>query len=128
MLFVESYQAIPTRQSLGDLITIAKEKPVALSFVSAGFGSTHHLAGELLKRNRQRRGRARALSRRFAIHHRAARRSVGKPITPKSKRAATNVVDLMGAPALANSICAHLPSGSVKRKAHTRSPLPRTTR
>ncbi len=35
-------------KSLGDLITIAKEKPGALSFGSVGFGSTHHLAGELL--------------------------------------------------------------------------------
>jgi tripartite-type tricarboxylate transporter receptor subunit TctC len=35
-------------KSLGELITIAKEKPGALSFGSVGFGSTHHLAGELL--------------------------------------------------------------------------------
>ncbi|MCS3731688.1 tripartite tricarboxylate transporter substrate binding protein [Bradyrhizobium betae] len=35
-------------KSLGDLIAMAKEKPGALSFGSVGFGSTHHLAGELL--------------------------------------------------------------------------------
>lgn len=35
-------------KSLGELITMAKEKPGALSFGSVGFGSTHHLAGELL--------------------------------------------------------------------------------
>ena len=35
-------------KSLGELIAIAKEKPGALSFGSVGFGSTHHLAGELL--------------------------------------------------------------------------------
>lgn len=38
------YQA----KSLGDLIAIAKDKPGSLSFGSVGFGSTHHLAGELL--------------------------------------------------------------------------------
>jgi tripartite-type tricarboxylate transporter receptor subunit TctC len=36
-------------KSLEELIAIAKEKPGALSFGSVGFGSTHHLAGELLK-------------------------------------------------------------------------------
>jgi tripartite-type tricarboxylate transporter receptor subunit TctC len=36
-------------KSLGELIAISKEKPGALSFGSVGFGSTHHLAGELLK-------------------------------------------------------------------------------
>jgi tripartite-type tricarboxylate transporter receptor subunit TctC len=35
-------------KSLSDLIAMAKEKPGALSFGSVGFGSTHHLAGELL--------------------------------------------------------------------------------
>ncbi|HZR72269.1 tripartite tricarboxylate transporter substrate binding protein [Bradyrhizobium sp.] len=35
-------------KTLGELIAIAKEKPGALSFGSVGFGSTHHLAGELL--------------------------------------------------------------------------------
>ena len=35
-------------KSLGDLIAMAKEKPGALSFGSVSFGSTHHLAGELL--------------------------------------------------------------------------------
>ncbi|OAF10467.1 MFS transporter [Bradyrhizobium centrolobii] len=35
-------------KSLGDLIAMAKEKPGSLSFGSVGFGSTHHLAGELL--------------------------------------------------------------------------------
>jgi tripartite-type tricarboxylate transporter receptor subunit TctC len=35
-------------KSLGELIAIAKEKPGSLSFGSVGFGSTHHLAGELL--------------------------------------------------------------------------------
>ena len=35
-------------KSLGELIAMAKEKPGALSFGSVGFGSTHHLAGELL--------------------------------------------------------------------------------
>jgi tripartite-type tricarboxylate transporter receptor subunit TctC len=36
-------------KTLGELIAIAKSKPDALSFGSVGFGSTHHLAGELLK-------------------------------------------------------------------------------
>lgn len=35
-------------KTLGDLIAMAKAKPGALSFGSVGFGSTHHLAGELL--------------------------------------------------------------------------------
>ena len=35
-------------KSLGDLIAMAKDKPGSLSFGSVGFGSTHHLAGELL--------------------------------------------------------------------------------
>lgn len=35
-------------KSLGGLIAMAKEKPGTLSFGSVGFGSTHHLAGELL--------------------------------------------------------------------------------
>src|SRR4051794_468370 len=35
-------------KTLGELIAIAKEKPGSLSFGSVGFGSTHHLAGELL--------------------------------------------------------------------------------
>ncbi len=35
-------------KSLRELIAMAKEKPGALSFGSVGFGSTHHLAGELL--------------------------------------------------------------------------------
>lgn len=35
-------------KSLGELVALAKEKPGALSFGSVGFGSTHHLAGELL--------------------------------------------------------------------------------
>ncbi|WP_315837778.1 tripartite tricarboxylate transporter substrate binding protein [Bradyrhizobium prioriisuperbiae] len=35
-------------KSLGDLIAMAKAKPGAISFGSVGFGSTHHLAGELL--------------------------------------------------------------------------------
>lgn len=35
-------------KSLGELVSMAKEKPGALSFGSVGFGSTHHLAGELL--------------------------------------------------------------------------------
>lgn len=35
-------------KSLAELIAMAKEKPGALSFGSVGFGSTHHLAGELL--------------------------------------------------------------------------------
>jgi tripartite-type tricarboxylate transporter receptor subunit TctC len=39
------YQA----KTLGELIALAKAKPGALSFGSVGFGSTHHLAGELLK-------------------------------------------------------------------------------
>ena len=39
------YQA----KTLGELIALAKQKPGALSFGSVGFGSTHHLAGELLK-------------------------------------------------------------------------------
>lgn len=38
-------------KTLGDLIAIAKAKPGTLSFGSVGFGSTHHLAGELLKRS-----------------------------------------------------------------------------
>lgn len=36
-------------KTLGELIAMAKEKPGALSFGSVGFGSTHHLAGELFK-------------------------------------------------------------------------------
>ena len=36
-------------KTLGELIALAKEKPGALSFGSVGFGSTHHLAGEMLK-------------------------------------------------------------------------------
>jgi tripartite-type tricarboxylate transporter receptor subunit TctC len=39
------YQA----KTLGELIARAKAEPGALSFGSVGFGSTHHLAGELLK-------------------------------------------------------------------------------
>jgi tripartite-type tricarboxylate transporter receptor subunit TctC len=36
-------------KTLGELVAIAKAKPGTLSFGSVGFGSTHHLAGELLK-------------------------------------------------------------------------------
>jgi tripartite-type tricarboxylate transporter receptor subunit TctC len=36
-------------KTMADLIAIAKAKPGSLSFGSVGFGSTHHLAGELLK-------------------------------------------------------------------------------
>jgi tripartite-type tricarboxylate transporter receptor subunit TctC len=36
-------------KTLGDLIALAKAKPGTLSFGSVGFGSTHHLAGELFK-------------------------------------------------------------------------------
>jgi tripartite-type tricarboxylate transporter receptor subunit TctC len=36
-------------KTLGELIALAKARPDALSFGSVGFGSTHHLAGELLK-------------------------------------------------------------------------------
>ena len=35
-------------KTLQDLIAMAKERPNELSFGSVGFGSTHHLAGELL--------------------------------------------------------------------------------
>ena len=35
-------------KSLKELIVLAKSKPGSLSFGSVGFGSTHHLAGELL--------------------------------------------------------------------------------
>ena len=35
-------------KSLGERIAMAKAKPGSLSFGSVGFGSTHHLAGELL--------------------------------------------------------------------------------
>jgi tripartite-type tricarboxylate transporter receptor subunit TctC len=35
-------------KTLPDLIALAKQKPNQLSFGSVGFGSTHHLAGELL--------------------------------------------------------------------------------
>ena len=36
-------------KTLQELIALARSKPGALSFGSVGFGSTHHLAGELLK-------------------------------------------------------------------------------
>jgi tripartite-type tricarboxylate transporter receptor subunit TctC len=36
-------------KTLGELIALARSKPGTLSFGSVGFGSTHHLAGELLK-------------------------------------------------------------------------------
>src|SRR4051812_48747630 len=36
-------------KTLAELIALAKAKPGALSFGSVGFGSTHHLSGELLK-------------------------------------------------------------------------------
>jgi tripartite-type tricarboxylate transporter receptor subunit TctC len=36
-------------KTLGELIAAAKASPGTLSFGSVGFGSTHHLAGELLK-------------------------------------------------------------------------------
>jgi len=36
-------------KTLTELIALAKAKPGTLSFGSVGFGSTHHLAGELLK-------------------------------------------------------------------------------
>jgi tripartite-type tricarboxylate transporter receptor subunit TctC len=36
-------------KTLGELIAEAKARPGSLSFGSVGFGSTHHLAGELLK-------------------------------------------------------------------------------
>jgi len=39
------YQA----KTLGELVALAKAKPGTLSFGSVGFGSTHHLSGELLK-------------------------------------------------------------------------------
>lgn len=35
-------------KTLSDLIALAKQKPNEISFGSVGFGSTHHLAGELL--------------------------------------------------------------------------------
>lgn len=35
-------------KTLPELIALVKQKPNELSFGSAGFGSTHHLAGELL--------------------------------------------------------------------------------
>jgi tripartite-type tricarboxylate transporter receptor subunit TctC len=35
-------------RTLADLIAMAKQKPNEVSFGSVGFGSTHHLAGELL--------------------------------------------------------------------------------
>ncbi|WP_065750065.1 tripartite tricarboxylate transporter substrate binding protein [Bradyrhizobium paxllaeri] len=35
-------------KSMADLIAMARQKPGGLSFGSVGFGSTHHLAGELL--------------------------------------------------------------------------------
>ena len=35
-------------KSLKDLVALAKAKPGSISFGSVGFGSTHHLAGELL--------------------------------------------------------------------------------
>src|ERR1700712_3172639 len=38
-------------KTLGELIAIAKANPGTLSFGSVGFGSTHHLAGELLKKS-----------------------------------------------------------------------------
>lgn len=38
-------------KTLGELIAITKANPGTLSFGSVGFGSTHHLAGELLKKS-----------------------------------------------------------------------------
>jgi len=38
-------------KTLGEFVAIAKTKPGTLSFGSVGFGSTHHLAGELLKKS-----------------------------------------------------------------------------
>jgi tripartite-type tricarboxylate transporter receptor subunit TctC len=38
-------------KTLGELIATAKANPGTLSFGSVGFGSTHHLAGELLKKS-----------------------------------------------------------------------------
>ena len=38
-------------KTLAELIAIAKANPGTLSFGSVGFGSTHHLAGELLKKS-----------------------------------------------------------------------------
>jgi tripartite-type tricarboxylate transporter receptor subunit TctC len=49
-LIVAVRSDFPAR-TLGELIAIAKAKPGALSFGSVGFGSTHHLAGELLKKS-----------------------------------------------------------------------------
>jgi len=46
--FVIAVHADSRAKTLPDLIAMAKSKPDAISFGSAGFGSTQHLAGELL--------------------------------------------------------------------------------
>lgn len=43
-----AHPSIPVK-SIGDLVALAKAKPGALNFPSAGVGSSSHLAGELLK-------------------------------------------------------------------------------
>ncbi|MBX3662590.1 MAG: tripartite tricarboxylate transporter substrate binding protein [Burkholderiales bacterium] len=43
-----AHPSVPVK-SIGDLISLAKAKPGALNFPSAGVGSSSHLAGELLK-------------------------------------------------------------------------------
>jgi tripartite-type tricarboxylate transporter receptor subunit TctC len=46
--FVLAVPATSSAQTLGDLLAQAKAKPGDISFGSAGIGTTHHLAGQLL--------------------------------------------------------------------------------
>ncbi len=52
----ETYLAMVAKKdspinSVEDLVKLAKERPGKLTFASAGIGSAHHIAGELLNRN-----------------------------------------------------------------------------
>jgi tripartite-type tricarboxylate transporter receptor subunit TctC len=49
-LLLSVHPSLPVR-SLKELIALAKARPGALTYASAGTGSVHHLTGELLKRD-----------------------------------------------------------------------------